>query len=82
MVFYFEHAGLRVVVRHFNGLGEVLEFIKPRMRCAIRPDQAVADEVQVIRLVAKIPAIGPVLLAVRGLLLETVIDPFPDETAL
>src|SRR5690606_26499819 len=63
-------------------LRKVLVFEQAGMRFAIRPDETVAHEVLVARLIAKVAAIGPKLTTVVSLLLQTVVHPLPDEAAL
>src|SRR5215831_1824858 len=52
------------------------------MRRAVREHDAVAAEATVVRLVAEIAAIRPEHLALRVRLLDALVDPVPDETAL
>ena len=64
-------------------LGQVLELEERRMRRTVGPDEAVRAEVRVVRLVAEVAAVRPVLAPVRRrVCTDPVVDPFPDEAAL
>ena len=65
-----------------TGCDEVLELEQRRMRRPVGPDEAVGAEVRVVRLVAEVAAVGPVLAPVRVGRPDPVVDPLPDEAAL
>ena len=63
-------------------LRQFFEFIQPRMRRSVREHQSVGDEVGVVRFIAEVAAVHPVL--PPGIIFpgNTVVDPLPDEAAL
>src|SRR5205085_2897498 len=65
-----------------DGLRQELQLVQRGMGCAVRPDDPVGTEVPVVRRLAEVAAVGPVLAAPRVDLPDAVIDPLPDEATL
>ena len=63
-------------------LREELQLVQRRMRRAVGPDDPVGAEVRVVRRVAEVAAVRPVLAAALVALPDAVVDPLPDEPAL
>ena len=63
-------------------LREELQLVQRGVRGAVGPDDPVGAEVRVVRRVAEVAAVGPVLAAARVALPDAVVDPLPDEAAL
>ena len=65
----FQDSGPGIEADHFDRLGEIFEFVNPRVWRAVGPDEPVTDEVQVVRFVTEVAAVCPIFLALFGLLL-------------
>lgn len=65
-----------------DGLREMFEFPHRGVRDAVGGNEAVADEVGVVRGVSEVAAVGKIGPSVIGFLADAMIEPFPDEAAL
>ena len=64
------------------GLREELQLVQGGVGGAVGPDDPVGAEVRVVRRLAEVAAVGPVLPAAAVDLADAVVDPLPDEAAL
>ena len=77
-----EPPGARVERLHADGRRQVLELVHRRVRRAVGPHEAVGAEVRVVRRLAEVAAVRPVLAPALVRAADPVVDPLPDEAAL
>ena len=66
----------------FSGSGKFFELVETGMRNAVGRNKAVADEIEVVRLISEVAAVSEELFAVGAAFVNSMVAPFPDEPAL